>query len=674
MPLTNFTAEIIGEVIRDDGVETVRQLEIEAHTKSTTLRFAVPATEYAGMAWAAKELGGRAHVFPGQGTKDHARFAIQVLSPDYTERRVFAHTGWREVDGQPVYLHSGGAIGAAGLRTDIETELGSELERFVLPAPGDRVASLQLLDLASLDIMAPALALIYRAPIAPSDITLQLAGPTGVFKSELGALAQQHLAPGMDARHLVGWHSTANSLETMAFAAKDSLLVIDDYAPGGSASDVQRLQREAARLIRAQGNRAGRSRLRPDGTLRPTKPPRCTILSTGEDIPGGQSIRARLCVIEIGAGDIDQAVLTTLQPQASAGVFAGGMSAFIAWLATDLEGHRDRFRHRRDALRQEIQAGHRRTAWMTSELGAALEMYLYFAGAIDRWGVCWQALLHTAAVQEQHQADEDPARRFIALIGALLSSRQAHLGRADEPDLPPDKEIAGRIGWQADPPAPGYQPGWRPHGPRIGWIAHDGATAYLDPEISYSAAHKLAAGQGSTIAVGPRTLWKRLAAASLLAMQEENRNTYKARIGGQLRNVIAIVTERLVSIPPEPRTSRTAGTEAPEAVETVDSVLDNCSRFSDDAQESRTKNENKTEGNSQVQAACSRNSRCSRFPEHMTEPTSDAVPNGPDPAPPPPLVGAGDIEQPAPIRVSPDKAILPAPKRKLRRAKLGRQQ
>jgi hypothetical protein len=550
---------------------------------------------------------------------------------------VFAHTGWREIEGRSVYLHGAGAIGADGLRTDVETELGSELERFVLPAPGDPRTSLQLLELGPLDIMAPVLALTYRAPIEPSDITAHLAGPTGLFKSEVAALAQQHFAPGMDARHLPGWISTGNKLEAMAFAAKDALLIIDDYAPGGTASDVQRLQREAARLIRAQGNRAGRGRLRPDGTMRPTKPPQCTLLSTGEDTPGGQSIRARLCIVEVGAGDVDQARLTTLQQQASAGVFAGAMSSFIAWLATDLEGHRERFRQRRDALRQEIQAGHRRTAWMTSELGAALEMYLYFAGALDRWGSCWQALLRTAAAQEQHQADEDPAQRFIALIGALLSSRQAHLGRADEPDLPPDREIAGRIGWQADPPAPGYRPGWRPYGPRIGWVSGDGTTAYLDPEISYSAAHKLAAGQGSTIAVGPRTLWKRLAAAGLLAMQEENRNTYKARIGGQLRNVIAIVTEQLVSIPPESRTSRTTGTEAPEAAETAAPVLDNCSRFSDDAQESRTKkNENKTEENSQVQDACSRNSRCSRFSEHKTEPAQNTAPNGADPAPPPP--------------------------------------
>ncbi len=305
LPLTNFTATIVCDLVRDDGAETARSFEIEATLHGRPSRFAVAATEFATMTWATKELGGRALVHPGAGTKDHTRFAVQWLSSAYQTRHVYTHVGWRECDGQPVYLHAGGALDPDGLRTDIECDPG-ELGRFMLPAPGDPKASLQLLELARLEATAPLLALIYRAPLGPSDITMHLAGPTGVFKSELAALAQQHWAPTMDARHLIGWHSTANSLEAAAFVAKDALLVVDDYAPQGTQSDVARMQREAARLIRAQGNRAGRGRLRPDGTMRPTKPPRCTLLSTGEDTPGGQSIRARMMVLEVDHGDIDQ--------------------------------------------------------------------------------------------------------------------------------------------------------------------------------------------------------------------------------------------------------------------------------------------------------------------------------------------------------------------------------
>ena len=64
-------------------------------------------------------------------------------------------------------------------------------------------------------------------------------GATGVFKTELSALAVQHYGAGLDARHLPGsWRSTANATEALAFAAKDALLVVDDFAPAGDSYQV----------------------------------------------------------------------------------------------------------------------------------------------------------------------------------------------------------------------------------------------------------------------------------------------------------------------------------------------------------------------------------------------------------------------------------------------------
>ena len=48
-----------------------------------------------------------------------------------------------------------------------------------------------------------------------------------------------------------------------------------------------------------QGNNAGRQRMRADTTLRPPKPPRCLILSSGEEVPRGQSLRARTVITEL---------------------------------------------------------------------------------------------------------------------------------------------------------------------------------------------------------------------------------------------------------------------------------------------------------------------------------------------------------------------------------------
>ena len=67
-------------------------------------------------------------------------------------------------------------------------------------------------------------------------------------------------------------------------------------------------------------------------------------------------------------------------------------------------------------------------------------------------------------------------------------------------------------------------------------MASAGATDRVDLELTARSSisirrpptarpSRLAAGQGSAIAVGARTLWKRLAAAGLLAMQDDDQNT-----------------------------------------------------------------------------------------------------------------------------------------------------
>ena len=144
-------------------------------------------------------------------------------------REVFAHTGWRDGPDGPVYLHGGGGIGAAGLVDDVETDLG-ELAGFDLPAPPRKTlqraldASLGVLDLGPLPIVAPVYAAIWRSVLGPADFALHLTGRTGVFKSEVAALAQQHFGAGSRCPPSgISWSSTGNSLEAQAFVAKDAL-------------------------------------------------------------------------------------------------------------------------------------------------------------------------------------------------------------------------------------------------------------------------------------------------------------------------------------------------------------------------------------------------------------------------------------------------------------------
>jgi hypothetical protein len=323
IPLGNFTARITEVVTRDDGVEKSAVFAVEgelAHGQPLP-RLQVPAAEFQRLEWVTTGWHGEAVLYAGSSIRDHMRCAIELLSCDRSRRLQYLHTGWREVGGRWIFLHAGGAIGQEGALACYEVELSGSLGCVHLPPPPMGVdlrtavrASLGLLSLAPHRITVPVLAATYRAPLGDVDFSLHLAGPSGVFKSELTALLQSHYGAEFNARAIPGsWSSTENALEELAHAAKDILLTIDDFKPTGSSYDVQAYHRKADRLLRAVGNHSGRQRMNRDGKLRPERRPRGLVLSTGEEIPHGESLRARLLTVEIGYGDIDSDRLAIAQ-------------------------------------------------------------------------------------------------------------------------------------------------------------------------------------------------------------------------------------------------------------------------------------------------------------------------------------------------------------------------
>ena len=461
VPLTNFSTRIIGDVAEDDGAEVRRRFDIAATLRGRSHHCSVPASQFANMGWPFEQLCAGAIVYPGFGLKDHARAAVQLLSGATPERRVLTHTGGRKVDAGWVFLHAGGTIGPIGTVSEIVVALPSDLARFALPTPltGDVLneairASLALLDVAPDQVTVPCLAAIYRAMLVSIDFTLHLTGPTGAGKTELAALAQQHFGPTMDSRHLpASWLSTGNALEGLAFQAKDVLLVVDDFAPNGTSSDVQHYHREADRIFRGQGNQAGRGRMRPDGSLRPAKPPRGLILSTGEDIPRGQSLRARGLFLELGPNALDWQRLSGCQQDAASGRYAMAMAGYLQWLAADYETIQSTLHTETAALRDLLTGdrSHRRTPGIIADLAVGLRYFLRFSvacGAITDaeeqalWERCWTALLAAGAAQATHHQDAEPTRRFRQLLGACLGSGRVHLATTDG-DLPENPQAWG---------------------------------------------------------------------------------------------------------------------------------------------------------------------------------------------------------------------------------------
>jgi hypothetical protein len=560
--LTNFSARIVGDVVEDDAQETRRVFELEAELEGKVTRFSVEAASFGSLSWVPAQLGPRAIVMPGFGLKDHARAAIQYSSQGIAEHIRYTHTGWRPLEGGWAYLHAGGAIGATGPVHGVEVVLPEVLSAMQLPAPAsldDQArairASLDLLELAQDRITMPSLASVYRACLVECDYSIHLAGPTGAGKSELAALVQQHYGAGFDARNLpASWSGTDNALEALAFTARHAVFVIDDFTPAGSQADVNRLHGKADRVLRGQGNRSGRQRMRADTTLRPVKRPRGLIVSTGEDIPRGQSLRARLLVLELGPGDLDFKLLSQAQADAAAGLYAKAMAGYIAWVAPRYEQVRADLRSRVIQLRAEMarRAPHRRTSEIAANLQFGLELFLDYAleaGAISQAqhqelrARCGAALDEVIGAQARHQQASDPARRFCELLSSAISAGHAHLAHPNgtQPDTPE------AWGWRKHRIGTGafteYE--WLPQGKRVGWI--DGDDVYLDTLAACEAAYSLGQRSGDPLTITPTTLRKRLHEQGLLKSTHPKRETLTIRrqLEGKRREVINLAADSL---------------------------------------------------------------------------------------------------------------------------------
>ena len=577
--LSNFDAEITGEIVEDDGADERLLLEVTAGFSDVkAARATVAADQFHRLDWVHGLLGGKALTYPD--LREHAIAAIRTLSggPEgvIPRRRVFTHTGWREVDGRSVYLSQGGAIGDDGVVGGIEVRLPEQLRAFALPPPpseDDLVravrASLRLLDVASHAITVPVYAAIWRAPLGPASFSVHVAGETGTGKSVTAALAQAHWGAEFRYNHLpLSWESTSNSLEAILFHGKDVLVVVDDL------SDVQRQHAQAERVFRGQGNQSGRSRMRRDSSLQPTRSPRGLAVSTGEDVPRGRSLRARFITVKMGPRDLVWAKIERAQEDAAAGRYAEAMAAYVSWLARRTsreraEDLRRRVSEYRTKASQSI-AGHRRVPDITAHLMAGFQSFLLYAvevGAVTRSGAttlgarAWQALGTVAAAQSPLQDAADPVTRFLELIQAALVAGRAHL-----------TGMNGSTPWVPDPAEPADLParmfGWRdgkPLGDAIGWADGDGL--YLEPEAAFAVAQRLARDGNETLAIGTSTLGERFSDRGLLRSKNPGRHTLRKRLGGSSHHVwhLALATLQVDepghwdALTPDP------GDEAPES-------------------------------------------------------------------------------------------------------------
>jgi hypothetical protein len=586
VPLANFGAVITEDISVDDGVSEQRHLVLEATVRGQILQVSIPAAQFAGMTWVADRLGAGAILEPGIGTKDRLRHAMQVLSGGIPQRHVFAHTGWRQIDGVWVYLHAGGAIGRDGVVPGIEVALSPPLARISLPDPAsgeDLVAAvqiaLQLLDLLSPEVAFPLLGAAWLAPLrelfgpdAP-DFVLWLHGPSGVFKSEYLALAMAFYGDFSRTSLPANFSATANAIERFTFETKDALLAIDDFHPAGDPREQAAMNQVMNRLLRGAGNASGRARMQADTTLRPALFPRGLAMVSGERLPDGHSTAARMFPVAVEPDAITLAQLS--QAQEERRHYPQAMAGYIRFLAQRIDDLREELPARFRALRSQLQVAesHRREPGQVAHLLMGLETFFGFAVAIGamtaeardaRLREAQAVLLAHAREHAESQAEEAPEQVFLRLLAGGLAGKRAYLEHKQggvpkdpeqwgwEPSIRRDADGGESLVWQHPTVAQ-----------LVGVVDEDWLLLFPEPVYQFVAG--ATRNGGRVFPVEAKTLWRRLDDAGLLVIEMDGtkrRRVINAWISGASRRVLKLRADALA-----PSSSSEKGEEGEEGEE-----------------------------------------------------------------------------------------------------------
>ena len=547
-PLSNFQARITEEVSRDDGLKRIKEFNITGSldTGRPLPPALIPAEKFDGLAWVKREWGAAATVAPGRGLSPHLVNAIQAHSRGFKRRMVYAHSGWRKIDGIWRYLHGGGAI---GLGESVEVDLGEDLGNYRLSQPGGieaAQASLRFLEVGAWKVTAPLLACVYLAPFADLlkvDFSLWIYGPTGGMKSSLAALALSHYGK-FDRLTLPGsWISTANSLEKLTFTLKDTLCVIDDFMPAANPREFHDQTNKAARLVYQAGNRSSRGRLAPDLTARPNYHPRCLIVSTAETLLPGQrqSATARYLGVELDPKKtpIDEARLTAAQKKAH--LYPEAMAAYLADLAPRLEDAQAEVKELWEGYRSAFQStAHLRIPEIQAWLAVGFEMFLRFQmhrGTISEGQAnemlkrAWEVF---EALGEKHSSiieGQRPTLKFLAVLRELFYTGRIFVQSSTVVAGAPPRGL----GWDDIEPA---------HNAKlIGWT--DGEMLYLMSETALEVVHEAVSRQGDFLALGRNDMLAALAREGFILPGKDGRNTHVKNIQGLARRVICLPVKKL---------------------------------------------------------------------------------------------------------------------------------
>ncbi len=470
--ICNFAAWPIREILKDSGNGTPeRYLELEGLLQGgAPLRVAkISLPDFLEKnSWAGQLWGAKAGIKPNR-EKD-LRYIIQLMAGETPVSTFYSHLGWRPINGNWIYLHAGGAIGPGS--EAVETEIPDRLRKYLLPEDiGDikkaLQASLSLQELGPKKLMYPLLALIYLAPLCEAlrqagiepSLLSYIWGVSGSKKSTLIALLLSHFGNFEHTGLPASFRDTANSIEKLAFLAKDTVLSVDDLYPAREPRERAKLEGVLEHLSRNQGDRTGKGRMKADTSLREGLPPRGLALCSGEIMPLSGSSLARNFVHKLQKGDIDLKKLTQAQSQKA--LLSQAMRGYLEWLAPQMgdlpDQLKEAFTHLRGEATEkaEVKTRHSRLNEAISHLHLGLNSFLSFAvsqGALTQeegekiLQEAWEIFNQIADEQALQEKAGEPSKKIAE--ASLELEAQGRIYWADMEDTPGFLDHAVKVGWK----------------------------------------------------------------------------------------------------------------------------------------------------------------------------------------------------------------------------------
>lgn len=493
-----------------------------------------------GTAWEHWPVSG----YDGTRNRDRLSNVVRYLASGIARDTGKNSPGWWEIDGQWLYVTAGESVGATSTRK-VHAVFDRRVAKYALPAPAEGEAlyeglmlQARLLELADLSITGSLMAATALAPLFslfeenPPAMSILLIGTTGLGKSELATLFMKHFAPSMTPRDLLPvTRGSENWLGQAPHIARDSLFVLDDYAGGASDSAQEAKQSKSlVNLLQAMGNGAGVGRLDKERQERPPEEPRGLAVVTGEKMPpsAARSTLARSIPLEMTESIITHSDLTPIQREAKS--FAGVQSAYVRWIATQLDTLKgepldELFRKWRTYMTKkypELAKVHGRVPSNTAHLMLAFDLWATFFEKYTDFTI-------RKVLREEYERslvrifvqfgatfeDTEPTKHWGHFLAQAFQSGAGHL---ETPNGAPPQE-SHLWGWTIPSNPDGFP---QPRGIRFGWLLGNG-DLFLNSEATYDRLSQIAMNAQMPFPFSPATLHKELAKENAIHVQYDNR-------------------------------------------------------------------------------------------------------------------------------------------------------